>query len=102
MRNPVNKKTMKFLHQSPPRNPLKIGLIGCGRLGRQIISTLLTYGDVRTEEITISTRRPHILSEFIQHLLHQTTYWLPIFVSSFTKGGDFQFFENFMFVFEDW
>ena len=65
MRNPVNKKTIKFLKQVVPRNPIKVGIIGCGRLGKQIVSCLLEYSDVRTEEITISTRRPNILGMFI-------------------------------------
>lgn len=61
LQNPVNKNTVKFFGRQPIRNPLKIGLIGCGRLGKQIISSLLTFSDVRPNELFISTRRPDAL-----------------------------------------
>ena len=39
-------------------NRLKIGFIGCGRLGTHLIKALLKYSNVCPEDITISTRRP--------------------------------------------
>lgn len=64
MRNPINKKTIKFLKQSVPRNPIKIGVIGCGRLGKQIITSLISYCDLKNDEILVSTRRPNLLSKY--------------------------------------
>ena len=61
LHNPVNKNTVKFFGRQPLRDPLKIGLIGCGRLGKQIVSSLLTFSDVRPNELFISTRRPDAL-----------------------------------------
>jgi len=61
LHNPVNKNTVKFFGRQPLRDPLKIGLIGCGRLGKQIASSLLTFSDVRPNELFISTRRPDAL-----------------------------------------
>ena len=46
------------------RNPLLIGIIGCGRLGSHLANCLLTFGEVNPEEIKISTRRPETLSKF--------------------------------------
>ena len=65
MRNPINKKTIKFFKQTVPRNAIKIGIIGCGRLGKQIVSSLLAFCDVKADEIIISTRRPNLLSKLL-------------------------------------
>ncbi|XP_063710664.1 NADP-dependent oxidoreductase domain-containing protein 1-like [Symsagittifera roscoffensis] len=45
-------------------DPAKIGIIGCGRLGRQLIKVLKTYSNVSNELIYVSTRRPESLSDF--------------------------------------
>ena len=65
IRNPINKKTIKFFNQTVPRNAIKVGFIGCGRLGKQIVLSLLAFCNVKTEEILISTRRPDSLSMFV-------------------------------------
>jgi len=41
--------------------PIKITLIGCGRLGKQIISSLLYFSGVNPKDIVISTRQPENL-----------------------------------------
>jgi len=41
--------------------PIKIALIGCGRLGKQIVSSLLYFSDVNPKDIVISTRQPENL-----------------------------------------
>lgn len=64
IRHPVNRKTLKFVKRLSYRNAVKVGVIGCGRLGSQIVSTLMSFSDVRPEEILISTRKPHELSSF--------------------------------------
>ena len=45
-------------------DPAKIGIIGCGRLGRQLIKALKSYANVPNELIYVSTRRPESLSDF--------------------------------------
>ncbi|XP_028399814.1 NADP-dependent oxidoreductase domain-containing protein 1-like [Dendronephthya gigantea] len=43
---------------------LKIGIIGCGRLGRELASVLLNLGVVKASHLYISTRCPENLEEF--------------------------------------
>jgi hypothetical protein len=43
---------------------LLVGIIGAGRLGRQLAQALIGYGDVEPQELFISTRQPDILSDF--------------------------------------
>lgn len=64
IRHPVNRKTLKFVKRLSYRDAIKVGIIGCGRLGTQIVTTLTTFSDVRPDEIMISTRRPHELVSF--------------------------------------
>ncbi|XP_002119423.5 NADP-dependent oxidoreductase domain-containing protein 1-like [Ciona intestinalis] len=64
IRHPINQKTIQFLHQSPPRHALKIGLIGCGRLGKQVVMSMLKFTDVKPNELYISTRRPESIGSF--------------------------------------
>jgi len=73
MRNPINKKTVKFFKQTVPRNAIKVGIIGCGRLGKQVVSSLLAFSDIKPEEIIISTRRPNLLSRFLPLLEYCVT-----------------------------
>lgn len=62
----VNEKTMEFYNKTKSRDPIKVGLIGCGRLGKQIVSSLLYFADVRTDEIIVSTRQPESLDNLQQ------------------------------------
>lgn len=43
---------------SLPKDPLYVGIIGCGRLGSYVAQSLLSFGDVNSSELFISTRRP--------------------------------------------
>lgn len=43
---------------SLPKDPLKVGIIGCGRLGTHIAESLLSFGGVGVQDLFISTRRP--------------------------------------------
>ncbi|KAK3701858.1 hypothetical protein QZH41_019585 [Actinostola sp. cb2023] len=61
-RSPAKKKSSKLLQEAPKRDPLLVGVIGCGRVGKQLANTLLKYSDVQPEELLISTRRPETLS----------------------------------------
>eukprot|EP00794_Sanderia_malayensis_P016803 gene16803-18499_t len=59
-----NKKaTSRVWKEIPKRRPLKVGLIGCGGLGKALVSNLLRYSDLKEEEIFISSRRPETLTE---------------------------------------
>ena len=44
-----------------PKDPVKIGIMGCGRLGSQLAHCLLSYGSVKPKDIKVSTRRPETL-----------------------------------------
>ncbi|XP_065072213.1 NADP-dependent oxidoreductase domain-containing protein 1-like [Rhopilema esculentum] len=48
----------------PKRRPLKIGILGCGAIGKSLVENFQKYSDIHAEEILISTRRPENLSEF--------------------------------------
>ncbi|KAK3094039.1 hypothetical protein FSP39_023312 [Pinctada imbricata] len=65
MKNP-QKKAAKILSDNESRDPLKIGLLGCGRLGSQLAHCLLTYGGIHPKHLKISTRRPETL-EYLQN-----------------------------------
>lgn len=43
---------------------MKVGILGCGRLGSQLAHCLLTYGGVRPKDLKVSTRRPETLGTF--------------------------------------
>ncbi|XP_071963820.1 NADP-dependent oxidoreductase domain-containing protein 1-like [Antedon mediterranea] len=61
-KTPNVSKTSKFLQEAPPRDPTKVGVIGCGRLGLHLTNCLLTYANVDPEDIKVSTRKPETLS----------------------------------------
>ncbi|XP_038073515.1 NADP-dependent oxidoreductase domain-containing protein 1-like [Patiria miniata] len=61
LRSPQQSKTSKFLQDAPPRDPLLVGIIGCGRIGLHLANALLTYADVQPKELFVSTRRPETL-----------------------------------------
>jgi phosphoglycerate dehydrogenase-like enzyme len=55
------RKTAKIMQDREPKDPVKIGIMGCGRLGSQLAHCLLTYGGVKPKDIKVSTRRPETL-----------------------------------------
>lgn len=59
-------KRVEFCEESRARDPIKVGIIGCGRLGKQLVSALLYFADVRPTELFISTRQPHLLENLEQ------------------------------------
>ncbi|XP_015765333.1 PREDICTED: uncharacterized protein LOC107344204 [Acropora digitifera] len=61
---PVKQKSSKLLQEIPKRDPVLVGIIGCGRLGKQLANTLLKFSDVQPEELFLSSRRPETLSSF--------------------------------------
>ncbi|XP_061172106.1 NADP-dependent oxidoreductase domain-containing protein 1-like [Saccostrea echinata] len=65
MKSP-QKMTAKILQDKDSRDPLKVGIIGCGRLGSQLAHCLLTYGRVNPKDLKVSTRRPETL-EYLQN-----------------------------------
>lgn len=65
LKNPSVKRTTRILQNDRSnKDPLLVGILGCGRLGSQIVQCLLTYGKISPANIQISTRRPEILGEF--------------------------------------
>lgn len=62
MKSP-QKMTAKILQDKEARDPLKVGIIGCGRLGSQLAHCLLTYGRVNPKDMKVSTRRPETLGK---------------------------------------
>lgn len=50
---------------------LKVGLIGCGRLGTHLIHALLYYTNILADDIKVSTRRPDAV--FLDHGLEGVT-----------------------------
>nr|XP_002731105.1 PREDICTED: NADP-dependent oxidoreductase domain-containing protein 1-like [Saccoglossus kowalevskii] len=63
LHNPKMIKSSKFLQDSQDKNPVQVGILGCGRLGTHLANTLLTYADVAPNELRISTRRPETLGD---------------------------------------
>jgi len=47
------------------RKPLRIGILGCGGLGKSLARNLQKFSDIHTKELLISTRQPELLTEFI-------------------------------------
>ena len=60
--NPQSKKAIRLMQDLMPRDPLVVGIIGCGRLGSHLANCILTYGEINPSELKISTRRPETLS----------------------------------------
>lgn len=52
---------------SEDTDPLIVGIIGCGRLGRLIANCLLTYGQLPPARLKISTRRPEMLGIYYKY-----------------------------------
>lgn len=48
---------------SLPKDPIKVGIIGCGRLGTHIAQSILTFSDISASDLSISTRRPETLGK---------------------------------------
>ncbi|XP_053330300.1 NADP-dependent oxidoreductase domain-containing protein 1 [Spea bombifrons] len=60
-----------WIRGTAPRSPpsradtgLRVGIVGAGRLGRQLARCLIETSGLRAEEIRISTRRPETLGDF--------------------------------------
>lgn len=47
-----------------PKDPLQVGIIGCGRLGTHLAQALLSFGDVSPADLYISTRRPETIGKY--------------------------------------
>ena len=55
------KRSNRILQDQSPRDPLKIGILGCGRVGSQLAHCFITYGNINPKDLKISTRRPETL-----------------------------------------
>lgn len=54
----------KTKYKSANYSPLKIGIIGCGRLGKQLATVFLEFGNLDACDLYISTRCPENLERF--------------------------------------
>jgi len=75
-----NSMLMNEINKTPG---LQIGIIGCGKLGRQLASCLLDFAEVYPNELQLSTRQPDTLSNlsisgFLLRLkYHYLTFLVP-------------------------
>ncbi|XP_062504607.1 NADP-dependent oxidoreductase domain-containing protein 1-like [Corticium candelabrum] len=60
-------KQEKLLQETVTRDPTLVGIIGCGRLGKQLVNSFLVFGRCQPQDIFVSTRRP----ESVQTLADQ-------------------------------
>ena len=70
LRNPESVKASRLMQGLVPRDPLMVGIIGCGRLGSHLANCILTYGEINPAELKISTRRPETLSRYSLTLIY--------------------------------
>ncbi|KAH0516563.1 NADP-dependent oxidoreductase domain-containing protein 1 [Microtus ochrogaster] len=63
-RRTIQPRAMSFDAASVEDETLKVGIIGCGHLGRQLATVLLRLVPIPAENLHISTRRPESLVEF--------------------------------------
>ncbi|KAK3597347.1 hypothetical protein CHS0354_034590 [Potamilus streckersoni] len=59
------KPSVRILSDRQSLDPVKVGILGCGRLGSQLAHCFLTFGNINPKDIIISTRRPEILENLI-------------------------------------
>ena len=62
LHNPDKRRASRLLQDVSARDPLLVGIIGCGRLGSHLAHCLLSFAEVNPEDIKIATRRPETLS----------------------------------------
>lgn len=65
MKQEKRRASLRILNESKFLNALKIGIIGCGRIGSQLANCLLSFGEVSSAELKIATRRPETLSNYL-------------------------------------
>lgn len=61
----MKQKNSMLLNEMKRTPGLHIGIIGCGKLGRQLARCFLEYAEVYPNELHISTRQPELLSKTI-------------------------------------
>ncbi|KAL3874044.1 hypothetical protein ACJMK2_037108 [Sinanodonta woodiana] len=60
-----NKPSTRILSDRDSLDSVKVGILGCGRLGSQLANCFMTFGNINPKDIIISTRRPEILENLI-------------------------------------
>ncbi|KAK7819937.1 hypothetical protein U0070_007629 [Myodes glareolus] len=63
-RRKLHPRSVSFDAASVEDDSLKVGVIGCGHLGKQLVNVLLRLVPIPAENLHISTRRPESLVEF--------------------------------------
>ena len=61
LRDPDFKKASRLIENTYNYDALRVGIIGCGRLGSHLAQVLLSFGEVKAQNLHISTRRPETL-----------------------------------------
>ena len=59
------KRSNRILQDQSLKDPLKIGILGCGRLGSQLAQCFISYGNVNPKDLKVSTRRPETLGKLL-------------------------------------
>lgn len=62
-RRKLHPRSVSFDAASVEDDSLKVGIIGCGHLGKQLVNVLLRLVPIPAENLHISTRRPESLGE---------------------------------------
>ncbi|XP_059108881.1 NADP-dependent oxidoreductase domain-containing protein 1 isoform X1 [Peromyscus eremicus] len=63
-RRKIHPRSVSFDAAVAEDEKLKVGIIGCGHLGKQLVNVLLRLVPIPPESLQISTRRPESLAEF--------------------------------------
>lgn len=75
LHEPDKQRASRFIQETTPKDPLLVGLIGCGRLGSHLAHCLLSFAEVNPTELKISTRRPETLGMlFLSSQKHEILY----------------------------
>ena len=85
--NQVIQKNSLLMSEMNQTLGLKIGIIGCGKLGRQLAVSLLEFSKVQPNELQISTRQPENLSKSV-HNLYRSVLKI-IFILEFSLNNIF-------------
>jgi hypothetical protein len=85
--NQVIQKNSLLMSEMNQTQGLKIGIIGCGKLGRQLAVSLLEFSKVQPNELQISTRQPENLSKSV-HNLYRSVLKI-IFILEFSLNNIF-------------
>ncbi|KAK2169669.1 hypothetical protein LSH36_8g13001 [Paralvinella palmiformis] len=93
LKNPKVRRASRLVQDDPTRDCINIGIIGCGRLGSHLAHCFLTFAEVSSECLFISTRRPETLdvecvSDNADVASHVNILFLCVLPSQFTTVAE--------------